>query len=106
MEAPGQLPSGLGFRKVNMMPSGEPKRTEATPVAFPGYAGYPPDRDAATGTQLDYALKAHGGTFTLKTQHPDVVSSRAKRASAGTWTGTAGGQTEVGKLLYQGKGIY
>ena len=71
----------LGFRKVKMMESGEPKRVESTPVAFPGYKGYPPDLDAQT-QRIDYALKANGGSFTLKTQHPDVVASRANRASA------------------------
>ena len=43
-----------GFRRVYMTASGEPKRTDSTPVAFPGYKGYPPDRNAATGTRIDY----------------------------------------------------
>ena len=72
----------LGFRKVKVMENGEPKRTESTPVAFPGYKGYPADLQAGTGTRIDYALKTNGGSFTLKTQHPDVVASRANRAAA------------------------
>jgi len=71
----------LGFRKVKMMEDGNPKRVEATPVAFPGYAGYPADL-ASDGSRIDYALKKNGGSFTLKTQHPDVVASRANRAAA------------------------
>ena len=35
-------------------------------------------------TRIDYALKQNGHNmgFTLKTQHPDVVASRAARAGA------------------------
>lgn len=72
----------LGFRKVKIMESGEPKRVEATPVAWPGYRGYPADLDAATGTRIDYSLKANGGSFTIKKQHADVIASRANRAAA------------------------
>jgi len=71
-----------GFRKVYMLPNGEPKRTESTPVAFPGYKGYPPDRQAGSNTRIDYALKVNGGSFAIKTQHPDVLASRANRAAA------------------------
>ncbi len=46
----------LGFRRVSMTDSGEPKRGLERPVAWPGYAGYPPNRDAATGTVRDAIL--------------------------------------------------
>ena len=91
----------LGFRRVKMMENGEPQRTLSHPVAFPGYKGYPPDRAAATNTRIDYALKAHGGTFTIKTQHPDVISSRANRAAASSQL-----HSNKASPLYQGKGIY
>lgn len=74
----------LGFRKVNLNASGEPRRGLENPVAWPNYKGYPPTFQAGTGTRLDYALKMHGANqgFTLKVQHPDVVESRRNRASA------------------------
>ena len=50
--------SQLGFRKLSVTSTGEPKRTESTPVAFPGYRGYPPDRAAATNTRIDYVRAA------------------------------------------------
>ena len=74
----------LGFRRVNMTADGEPRRGLEHPVAWPNYAGYPPNRDAATGTRIDYALKIHGANrgFTIKSQHPDAIESRKNRASA------------------------
>lgn len=82
--APGELPSGLGFRKVKLNDNREPVRGLEQPVAWPGYKGYPPAREAATNTRIDYALKMNGrhGGFTLKKQHPDVLESRANRAAA------------------------
>ena len=94
--------SRLGMRKVKMMQSGEPKRSESHPVAFPGYNGYPPDRQAGTGTRIDYALKVHGGQFAAKPpMHPDVARSRASRAAASI-LGTEGNQPGG---LYK-RGIY
>jgi len=73
----------FGFRKVAKMDNGEPKRQLAHPVAWPSYPGYPPDRDAATDTRIDYALAKHGGTFKVTgVQHPDLVTSRANRVAA------------------------
>jgi hypothetical protein len=90
----------LGFRRVQMMSDGEPKRSESHPVAFPGYKGYPPDRQAGTNTRIDYALKAHGGSFTIKSQHPDVLASRANRAAASM------PHSNDKVSLYPGKGLY
>ena len=68
--------------ELNRAESGEPKRVESTPVAFPEYKGYPPDLDSH-GNRIDYALKKNGGSFNLKSQgHPDVIASRANRANA------------------------
>jgi len=73
----------FGFRKVAKMENGEPKRQLAHPVAWPSYPGYPPDRDAATDTRVDYALARHGGTFKVTgVQHPDLITSRANRVAA------------------------
>ena len=75
----------FGFRKVAMLPSGEPKRQLAHPVAWPGYPGYPPDREAATGTRIDYANAKYGVNGGFKTkcaEHPDLVTSRANRVAA------------------------
>jgi len=74
----------LGFRKVSMNGEGQPKRSLENPVAWPTYEGYPPSHSSATGQPIDYGLKLNGrqGGFTLKTQHPDVLESRANRAAA------------------------
>lgn len=73
----------MGFRRVAHLPSGEPTRTLEHPVAWPGYAGYPPDRDNATGTRPDYALSRHGGYFKEpKPEHPDMIISRSNRVAA------------------------
>ena len=53
----------FGFRKVAKQPNGEQVRAAAHPVAWPLYPGYPPDREAATGTRIDYALARNGGIF-------------------------------------------
>jgi hypothetical protein len=91
----------LGFRKVKLMESGEPKRVESTPVAFPEYKGYPPDLDSH-GNRIDYALKKNGGSFNLKSQgHPDVIASRANRANASVTPVSASTQP----TLYR-RGIY
>lgn len=89
--APGEKPSGLGFRKVKLNDNREPVRGLEQPVAWPGYKGYPPDRQAGTNTRIDYALKVNGRNngFTLKTQHPDVLESRANRAAASAPGGTS-----------------
>ena len=36
-----------------------------SPVAWPSYKGFPPDRDPVTKKAIDYALKPHGGRFVL-----------------------------------------
>ena len=74
----------LGNRRVSMTKTGEPIRSLEQPVAWPSYKGYPPTLEAGTNTRIDYALKIHGrqGGFTLKSQHPDVLESRANRAAA------------------------
>ena len=90
--APGEGASGLGFRKVRLTESGEPRRSLEQPVAWPGYKGYPPTLQAGTNTRIDYALKVNGRHegFTLKTQHPDVLESRANRAAASAPGGKSG----------------
>jgi hypothetical protein len=90
--APGEGASGLGFRKVRLTESGEPRRSLEQPVAWPGYKGYPPALQAGTNTRIDYALKVNGRHegFTLKTQHPDVLESRANRAAASAPGGKSG----------------
>jgi len=73
----------FGFRKVSKLETGEPKRNLEHPVAWPSYPGYPPDREAATNTRIDYALARHGGTFkTTQSLHPDVLTSRVNRVAA------------------------
>lgn len=79
----GNWNTACGFRKVARLPNGEPKRSLAHPVAWPAYPGYPPDREAATGTRIDYALARNGGHFgTAMKEHPDLVASRDNRVAA------------------------
>ena len=47
------------------MSNGEPQRSMESPVAWPSYKGFPPDRDPVTKKAIDYALKPHGGRFAL-----------------------------------------
>ena len=47
------------------MSNGEPQRSMESPVAWPSYKGFPPDRDPVTKKAIDYALKPHGGRFVL-----------------------------------------
>ncbi|KAL1508519.1 hypothetical protein AB1Y20_004619 [Prymnesium parvum] len=77
------LNTKYGFRKVSMSESGEPKRSLEHPVAWPSFKGYPPDKDARSGVRIDYALERYGGIFrSMPPPHPDLVASRANRASA------------------------
>ena len=65
------------------MSNGEPQRSMESPVAWPSYKGFPPDRDPVTKRAIDYALKPHGGRFAVKAPlHPDVVQSHANRLAA------------------------
>ena len=62
------------------------RRTKAssflrTPIAWPSYAAYPPDRDAR-GNLVDYALAKHGGIFKdAKKEHPDLKFARESRSA-------------------------
>ena len=73
-------PPALGFRRVSIDERGEPKRSLEKPVAWPSYPGYPPDRDAATGTRIDYGVSRYGGSLReTRGMHPDVLASRQNR---------------------------
>ena len=77
------LNTRYGLRKLGLMDNGVPKRMMETPIAWPSYAGYPPDRDA-NGKLIDYGLKQNGGILSLKPQkHPDMVRSHQNRLAAG-----------------------
>ena len=77
------LNTRYGLRKLGLMDNGVPKRMMETPIAWPSYAGYPPDRDG-NGKLIDYGLKQNGGILSLKPQkHPDMVRSHQNRLAAG-----------------------
>lgn len=75
------LNTRYGNRKVGKDATGRPMREAETPIAWPSYAAYPPDRDAR-GNLVDYALAKHGGIFKdAKKEHPDLKFARESRSA-------------------------
>lgn len=95
------LNTRYGVRKVTTLPNGVPKRAMETPVAWPSYAGYPPDRDPRTNKPVDYALSIHGGFFKeMKAKHPDVLRSHNNRLAASNPPASYSAYRHAGERYY------
>ena len=80
--------------------------SKETPVSFPGWRGYPPDRNDA-GQKVDYSMSSNGGFFSQKKlTDTQIVYSPTKRAAHGRRASTPAmmaGEQIAGNTTWQNK---